>query len=283
MRTAILGATGYIGESLARLWALEPSEALTLFARRPNSLSGFPSHVAILPIETFDASQFELIISGIGAGDPARVGELGESILDVTKVWDDRVLDHMRNDARYVFLSSGVVHAPPPFAPYTQSKREAEALHRSLMNKAILDLRVFAYAETNIKLDGAFFLAELARCAIQDQPFRTNRADMARDYAGAPELKGLIDAWLSAGTPNCALDLYTRAPASKLEILDMAQRELGVTVEWIDSVQAAPTGHKPTYISTDHAAEVLGYHPQRTAMEVTQSMLKKLITNPPPM
>ena len=277
MRTAILGATGYIGESLARLWALEEPGPLSLFARRPEQLTGFPAAVDIQPIDVFDARDFDLVVSGIGAGDPASVDSLGAAILDITKIWDDRVIDRLRPDAHYVFLSSGVVHAAEPWPPYTQSKIDAEAAHRALTGLSVLDLRVFAYAESNIKLDGAFFLAELARCAIQGLPFRTTRADMARDYAGAPELRDLIKAWLGAGGPNCALDLYTLAPVTKLALLDMAQKDLGVTVEWIDSVQAAPTGHKPAYVSTQHAAEALGYRPQRTAMQITRAMLENLI------
>lgn len=281
MRTAILGATGYIGESLARLWAREETGALSLFARRPEQLSGFADRVDILPIEAFDAHDFDLVVSGIGAGDPAKVGALGDSILDITKLWDERVLNRLRPDAHYVFLSSGVVHAPRPWPPYTQSKIDAEAEHRALTGVSVLDLRVFAYAETNIKLDGAFFLAELARSAIQGLPFRTTRADMARDYAGAPELKALITAWLEAGGPNCGLDLYTLGPVTKLELLEMAQEELGLSVDWIDSVQEAPTGQKPAYISQDHAAEALGYRPQRTAMQITRAMLTGLIAHPP--
>jgi nucleoside-diphosphate-sugar epimerase len=274
MRTAILGATGYIGESLGRLWAQDPAADLTLFARAPERLHGFPDGVRIAPAEAFDAAEFDLVINGVGAGDPARVGALGAEILDISRTWEARVMDRLRPEARYVFLSSGVVHAPPPFPPYTISKREAEAQHRAIADKAIVDIRVFAYAETNIKLDGAFFLAELARSVIRKQPFRTTRADMMRDYAGAPELKALIDAWMAAGAPNCGLDLYTRAPVSKLQLLEFAQSELGLDIDWIDSVQEAPTGQKPGYVSSDHAAEKLGYRPGRNAFEVASTMLK---------
>lgn len=276
MRTAILGATGYIGESLGRLWARDPSEDLTLFARKPQVLSAFPGHVAIAPMEQFDAAEFDLVINGIGAGDPARVGALGAEILDISRTWETRVLDRLRPDARYVFLSSGVVHMDAPFPPYTISKREAEAEHRAMADRAIVDIRVFAYAETNIKLDGAFFLAELARSVIQNQPFRTTRGDMARDYAGAPELKALIDAWLAADAPNCGLDLYTLAPVTKLRLLEFAQDELGLQIDWIESLQEAPTGQKPGYISNDHAAEKLGYVPKRGALEIASTMLKSV-------
>lgn len=276
MRVAVLGATGYIGESVARLWSETVGDDLVLFARRPEALTGWLGHVGVCAINAFDAASFDLVINAIGAGDPAHVGQLGEAILDITRTWDDRVLDNLRPDARYVFLSSGAVHAPDPQPPYTHSKRDAERRHRTLDGSAILDLRVFGYAETNISLDASFFLAELARSVATGQPFRTNRADMARDYAGARELKALVDAWLAAGAANLALDLYTLAPVSKMELLDLAQADFGVVVEWVDSVTAPPTGHKPTYASLDHAAERIGYWPQRSALEVVRAALDTL-------
>lgn len=275
-RTAILGATGYIGESLARRWSRESPDTLALFARRPEVLTGWPEGVEIRSIEDFDAAGFDLVINAVGAGDPARVGALGDTILEVTRQWDERVLGRLRPDGRYVFLSSGAVHAADPQPAYTLSKREAERLHRSLEDRAILDLRVFGYAEHNIKLDASFFLAELAASVAARRPFRTNRADMVRDYAGAEELKALIDAWLGAEAPNAALDLYSLKSVSKLELLELAQAEFGMAVEWVAGVATPPTGHKPAYASNDHAAEKWGYHPKRSSLEIVRSLLDQV-------
>jgi nucleoside-diphosphate-sugar epimerase len=274
MRTAILGATGYIGESLGRLWAKESADALFLFARRPEALDCWPDHVRVCSADAFDAGDFDLVINAIGAGDPSKVCALGEQIVDITREWDERILGRLQPHGRYVFLSSGAVHAPEPQPAYTRSKRSAEAAHRAQPDRHILDLRVFGYAEPNIDLDGGFFLAELVRSVSRSQAFRTTRADMGRDYAGARELADLIGAWLGAGAHNGALDLYTLAPVSKMELLDLAQAEFDLTVEWIDDVQAPPTGHKPAYFSRDRAAEIIGFRPGRTSTEVVRNLLE---------
>lgn len=274
MRTAILGATGYIGESLARAWGAAGGE-LFLFARRPEAVSAtLGAHAR--PIDAFDAVDFELVINAIGAGDPTKVGQLGEAIIDITRHWDSKVLKRLRPDARYIFLSSGAVHSPESLEPYTVSKRQAEAVHRALYNRAILDLRVFGYAEANINLDSGFFLAQLARSVVDHVPFRTDRTDMVRDYAGAAELKALIDAWLASGAPNAPFDLYTLAPVSKLELIDTVQVEFGLAVEWVDSVAISPTGVKPTHVPLDRAATNLGYRPRKRSLDIVRAMLRRL-------
>lgn len=277
MRTAILGATGYVGESLARLLARNDPNALVLFARRPQVLTRWPEQVGIRGVDEFDAKDFDLVINAIGVGDPSKVGVMGERIVDITRAWDERILERLEQNGRYVFLSSGAVHAPEPQPAYTRSKRAAEAAHRAQPERQILDLRIFGYAESNIDLDGGFFLAELARSMVRGQALHTTRLDMERDYAGADELAAMIQAWSAAGAPNAALDLYTLAPSSKLEIIDLAQAEFGLAVEWIDDAQVSPTGHKPAYASRDHAAERIGYWPTRTSTQVVRRLLETVM------
>ena len=108
---AILGATGYIGRSLARRLA-QTGERLVLYARNPSRLAdeGWPAHVGLCAVADFDASSFNLVVNAIGAADPARIDALGAEILDVTLAWDQRVLTTMGPETRYAFLSSGAVY-----------------------------------------------------------------------------------------------------------------------------------------------------------------------------
>src|SRR5262249_54346653 len=108
---AILGATGTIGRSLAYILARHP-EGLALFARNPSSLAdeSWPAQVSVLALEEFEARSFDLVINAIGAGDPARIAVIGADILNVSRTWDERVLDTMAPKSRYIFLSSGVVY-----------------------------------------------------------------------------------------------------------------------------------------------------------------------------
>lgn len=300
---AILGATGYIGRSLARALAEEPGRPLALFARDPARLATeiWPRDVALRALDTFAADEFELVVNAIGAGDPARVASLGAGILDVTQAFDQRVLATMGPRTRYVFLSSGAVYGAftspvhegsaislpvnrlGAVPPYTIAKLYAEARHRHAPDRAILDLRVFAYADRAIALDGRFFLAELARSVARREPFATLPGDMVRDYAGVDELAALIRAWEGSGAPNGAADLYTRAPVGKLELLAEVQRRFGLDVRFdtAEAVVASPTAAKPLYVSHHRVAAAYGYEPRRTALEVVVDMLDQLAAAEP--
>lgn len=293
---AILGATGYIGRSLARDFARERGRSLALFARNPADLHNetWPSDVQVRALESFDGSQFELVVNAIGAGDPTRLAAMGAEILDVTQTWDQRVLTTMDAQTRYVFLSSGAVYgafsAPVDenseiclpvnrlgsVPPYTISKLYAEARHRHAPDRAILDLRVFAYADAGISVAGQFFLAELARSVAERTPFLTSPGDMVRDYAGVRELARLIACWLAAGAPNMAADLFSKEPVSKLDLLAEAQRRYGVEVRMEARGSVSPTGAKPLYLSRHRAAAAFGYAPSRTSLEVVTAMLDRM-------
>jgi nucleoside-diphosphate-sugar epimerase len=282
---AILGATGTLGLSLARELAADAG-GLVLFARHPQRLANvrLGSTVGIRPLDEFAGADFDLVINAIGAGDPGRVAALGDEILAITAQWDRRVLDTMDARTCYVFLSSGAVHASSFTEPdrggrdgavsaYVTSKRTAEARHRALGDRSILDLRVFGYADTALPRDGRFFLCELARSVILRVPFRTLVADMVRDYAGRAEVASLIKCWVTAGARNMPLDVYTKEPASKRDILRIAHERFGVEIEYRDDVVESRTGATQIYASFNRDAASLGYDPKRTSLEVVTDYL----------
>jgi nucleoside-diphosphate-sugar epimerase len=298
---AILGATGYIGRSLARCYAETDPRPLVLFARSPERLRGdaWPDHVTLLPLDCFAAGGFDLIVNAIGAGDPRRVAALGAQVLDLTGQWDRAVLDGLGERNRYVFLSSGAIYGAggaaggdgvPELAinaldrvpPYTAAKLIAELTHRNLPERSILDLRVFAYADAGIPLNGRFFLAELALSLVRREVFVTAPEDMIRDYAGAVELKALIDCWEGVGAPNGAADLYTRDPVAKHKLLAAARDRYRLETRYSSNVSASPTGIKPVYASNWRRAAEWGYWPRRDALAVVLDALDRLVAQPPP-
>jgi len=120
----------------------------------------------------------------------------------------------------------------------------AEARHRHLSNRSILDLRVFAYADSTLPRDGRFFLCELARSIGSRVPFKTSATDMVRDYAGRAEVAAMIRCWETAGARNTPLDVYTKAPASKSDILCLAHERYGIEIDYCVDV-ACIGGHCP--------------------------------------
>jgi nucleoside-diphosphate-sugar epimerase len=290
---AILGATGYIGRSLARHIAATTDKPITLFARQPVRLAdeGWRGSVTLGDLARFDAGSFDLVINAIGPGEPGQVQALGGQILEISEAWDRRVMTTMGPHTRYVYLSSGAIYGAfdrPAAAdselrlpvngletvpPYTLAKLAAEARHRSVV-RPILDLRVFAYADASISREARFFLAELAACVACKMPFKTSPGDMVRDYAGAPELWDLIACWTAAGAPNRAADLFSAAPASKSEILRAARDRFGLVIETDAAVKSAgATGEKSIYASDYRIAETFGYRPRRTSLEIVLSVL----------
>lgn len=293
---AIIGATGYVGRSIARALCVNGQAPIVLFARDPGALHsmGWPSQVSVKPLTSFNAAPFDLVINAIGAGDPARVGNMGVDIVDLTQVWDQRVIDTMSPATHYVFLSSGAVYrnngspsergAQVALAelddsspPYVRGKLAAEARHRAAPDRSIVDLRVFGFADASIPLDGTSFLADLARSVATGRELVTSHDDMVRDYAGADELCALVSCWLKAGAPNRSLDLYTRAPVTKRDLIDQAALRYQIPVRYSDQVQASPTGQKLRYTSASHDGEVLGYVPSRDSMQVVMAALDALM------
>jgi nucleoside-diphosphate-sugar epimerase len=289
---AILGATGTLGLSLAHAFAADP-RGLVLFARHPDRLANerFASSVDVCPLGEFKAADFNLVINAIGAGDPGRVAALGTEILEITDRWDGRVLDTMDAHTRYVFLSSGAVYGPDlpgpvgdsqlsipandraDVPPYTMAKILAEARHRHLSDRSILDLRVFAYADATLPRDGQFFLCELARSIGSQLPFKTSATDMVRDYASRTEVAAIIGCWEAAGARNTPLDVYTKAPARKSDILRLAQERYGIEIDYCADIAPSGMGEKPFYASLNRAAAALGYTPERTALEIVTDYL----------
>jgi nucleoside-diphosphate-sugar epimerase len=294
----ILGATGYVGSSLARVLACRASETLVLFARRPEALlaEAWPTNVTIKAIADFSAKEFDLVINAIGAGAPARVAALKNEILDITRAWDEQVLGTMSGKTQYVFLSSGAIYGGgfsepvdeasslviqvnriESIPPYTLAKLQAEIRHRYLPEQAILDVRIFGYADSAIPLESNFFLADLVRCTTRNEVFVTSPDPMVRDYAGALELATLIDCWRTSGASNMAVDLYTARPVSKHELLAIAAERFGLKVRSVKTTNTptdSPTGAKAVFASNYRKAATLGYRPSRSSLEIVLPILE---------
>jgi nucleoside-diphosphate-sugar epimerase len=294
---AVLGATGYVGRSIGRLLADE-GHPIAMFARNPGKLSdqAWPQGVELRDLAAFHAADFSLVINAIGAGDPGRVRSLGAEILDITAFWDRRVLETMGPQTRYVFLSSGAVYGtrydqpvnadseislPVNFLdrvpPYTMAKLQAEMRHRLARSRAILDLRIFGYADPSIDLSGSFFLAELVRSIRDRKVFVTSFDDIVRDYSGVRELRALIGDWESAGAPNCPLDLYTTSPASKHDLLRLFKARYHLQIDYVAETGSNPTGSKRFYASAYRAAADFGFRPERDTARVLTDTIDAII------
>src|SRR5512135_3651371 len=113
-RIAILGATSQLARDLIVSLSGSANIHLFLFARRPDAVKtwldsvGLSGRHTVGDFQTFGGQEFDAIINFVGAGDPARLLAMGNSIFDVTLRFDEMALGYLRRhpQCRYLFLSS---------------------------------------------------------------------------------------------------------------------------------------------------------------------------------
>jgi nucleoside-diphosphate-sugar epimerase len=301
----ILGANGQIGRGLALELGRNREHRLRLYVRRPDEFTPLavrqkvirPGVDEVISIDRFEAHRHDAVINAAGDGERGKQLALGRAIFDVTETLDRRVTEHLREnpDTLYFFLSTGAVYGfdarwpvrpgaelrqpvgdPDPVLYYPLAKLAAEARHRNLPNFKIYDLRIFGYFSRFIRLEGSFFLSELAAAVAARRPFRTTRTDMVRDYIDQAELGHVIETFLRRRPANGPYDLYSREPVGKLELLDAVSREFGMVIEYESTDTPATAIRKPESPSECRAARNAGYTPLRGSLELVTSELQAL-------
>jgi hypothetical protein len=169
------------------------------------------------------------------------------------------------------------VHGPAVDVPYTRAKINAEKRHRAQADLNILDIRVFGYVSRFIDLDCGLFIADVTRALVRGEELLTDSADMVRDYGCPSELAQLIACCVEHGG-NAAVDLYSRAPIGKFDLLDRLSADFGLRYA-IRSGAGAPssTGPKPQYYPTDRKAADYGYVPRFSSLEAVMYELSAMI------
>lgn len=290
-KIAILGATGHIAKGLIFEFLSRGGCELLLYARRPEAVRKFLAEtglsgagIMVADFNSFGQTGCDAIVNAVGAGDPKTVASLGADILRLTERFDNMVLGYIRRhpETRYIFLSSGAVYGgdfkkpagknSPLRVPvngeradaaYGSAKLTAETKHRALAENCIFDIRVFAYFSRFIDPAGDFFMAGLARAIAENKVFETSGATMVRDYAVPHDLANLIEICIGTERRNMALDLFSRAPVEKFDLLAAVGGKFGLD----HSVRGDPPAadfndRKSQYFSENHIAADLGYEPE---------------------
>lgn len=301
---AILGATGHIGCSLVHAFAMRGDARILAYARRPDAVHTPSAGVTAHPIDTFGNHPADIVINCTGAGDPARIRAMGPDLFRLTAHFDSRVIGFIRSDPTrlYINMSSGAVYGTDFDAPanadskvrrpvndtdparfYGIVKRHAEAWHRAEEGLNIVDIRVFNYVSSFLDLSGRLFIVDVVNALRKNHDLETDATDSVRDYASPGDLMAMIDAiadrWRAgADSVNAALDLYTRSPVAKFDLLRAVAAEFGLKWQISRDVDiVAATGTKSLYYSENRAAEAWGYRPERTAEEGVMSALSALL------
>jgi nucleoside-diphosphate-sugar epimerase len=304
-KIAILGATGYIGKSLAHEIITRSSESkLFLFSRSSSRLVSLAKELhysgkehLFLDLNQFNSYEYDVIINCSGVGDPKDLSTLSSDILEITLQVDDLILSYIKNrpDVVYVNISSGAVYGnickkaatetsvsvlpnsiekPQDF--YSVAKIHAEARHRGYQSFQIIDIRVFAFFSQFVDTQGTFFMSQIADCLIHKKVFVTTDTDMTRDYITPYDLWNLIQI-LIIKRGNTVVDAYSSSPISKKKILSFLVKKYGLTCKITKIKKESSLLSKNVYYSKNMKAAIFGYLPTFTSLKGIDRELELLL------
>jgi len=303
---AILGATSHIAKNLVRLFLAQGDVRLVLFAREPACAAAFAgmhapagTEFATPPLSGFAGGEYDLIVNCIGFGEPRRLQASGGSLFTVTEQYDNLVLQYLAGhpDCIYVNMSSGAVYRgafgapveddtpavfrvnePHPADSYAVAKLHSEIKHRAAVGCNIFDLRIFSFYSRHIDPDAGFFLSDIVASISGGLPFVTGDNEIVRDYVHPEDLYALVRACACRRGLNCAVDVYSRAPVAKSELLEYFRRIWNLDVRMRkDSGTGGPSGNKDIYCSASRrAARLVGYDPKHTSLEAVAAETRAL-------
>lgn len=294
-RIAILGATSQIARDMIISFSTDEKIHLHLFARRTDEVKkwlaadGLSGRYPVDEFSGFAKQEFDAVINFVGAGNPAQIAAMGNSILDVTLRFDDLVLEYLRShpSCRYLFMSSGAAYGSNFAGPakrdtpavvainnlapqdwYGVAKLHAECRHRAHPEFAIIDIRVFNYFSRSQDISARFLITDILRAIRDKAVLKTSSDYIVRDFLHPADFYRLVSALLSAPAANTAVDCYSRAPIDKPSLLATMKEKFGLQYEITEAtVGVNATGNKPHYYSLNTRAADFGYQPELTSLE----------------
>lgn len=305
-KIAILGASSHIAKSMIDyFWNHDYQKAcgLHLFARAPQRVNQWlAAHEISIPRECQSLNQFEhgsydLVINMVGTSNTTDVQRLGAQVFNSALEYDEIVLSYLRihPNCRYCFLSSGAVYGNDFASPaqqatlakhevndssnmdwYSLSKFCIETRHRALSNYAIVDIRIFSYLSAWIDLNHPFLVTDALRAIGSNSVFRTNMSDFWRDYVGVADLVQLFNCFVDSAPCNVAVDLYSKNPIRKSEILNYLSEDYHLQFA-CDLINSSTQSNRTMYYSQNHLAERWGYSPSLDSLQLLKIEVPKIL------
>lgn len=307
-KIAILGATGHIAKNLVVGLAATNDYQLYLFARSKDKMSlflaenNFSEHVYLCGYEQFEqAALYDVIINGIGIGDPQDLIQQPFKVFQITEQYDNMILQYLQMNptVTYLNLSSGAAYGSDFECPATSektltlninhlsvkdfygiSKLNMEAKHRSLDHLRIVDLRIFGFFSAFIDLNSRYLLTDIIKHIQMGEILHTSGDNIVRDYVHPADFLQLIKLCLQENVQNNVVDVYSLKPATKFEILDYFASTHGLNYEiQKDPSHDSITGSKNNYYSLYQNASNIGYQPCYTSLQSIQAGYEQLKRN----
>tara|TARA_B100001750_G_scaffold239120_1_gene246733 strand:- start:27 stop:935 length:909 start_codon:yes stop_codon:yes gene_type:complete len=299
LKVAIFGSTGHIGKNLVNHFLKNDNYEMYLFSRNIKSIKSTldnyeKTNVKINNYEEFDSCKLDVIINCIGIGDPQKIMNNAEELQRITERYDEKILSYLMNapDSLYINMSSGAVYGEDfpegvnenskikyiKNNSYNNTKIFVEEKHRKLLNRNIVDLRIFNFFSRYINLDYSFFISEIIKSIKNKTEFITNNVDITRDFIHPSDLFNLIEKCIKKNTINDVFDVYSKKPISKFEILNYFNKEFNLKFQIVDkAMKISPTGIKKNYFSNSKKSSKIGYNPEFTSLQTIQDEIKFLL------
>jgi len=294
MNIAILGSTSQIAKDLILSFSKNINYDLSLFSRNVELMKNWvcdqnlKNRYRVVGYDEFNSGTFyDVVINFVGAGDPAKIQEIGHEIITITEQYDDMAIEYIQshNQTRYIFLSSGVVFGGDFQRPvdentsfnlnnessslewYVVAKQRAEKKHRSLPDLPIVDVRVFNYFSHTQDMNARLLMADIVRAITNKAIFETSPDNVVKDFITPPDFYSFINAIINFRPINIALDCYTKAPVAKFDLLSKLEGEFGLRYKVNSLADIIDKSRvKMNYYSTNAAASGIGYQAQRDSM-----------------
>ncbi len=299
----ILGANSNIAQALTYSFSDNKNINLALYTTHINKTKDFTQQLQNKNVKIYTGYQdgiiqgADLIINCIGVGTPKDLNEDYTPWFTVLEEFDNLCIDYLKNnpDTVYISFSSGSVYGNDFSKPagestknilnvnkmdidnfYSIAKIYSEAKHRAYKDLNIIDLRIFSFFSRFSNLNDGYFMSDTALSIINKTTLKTNPDDIIRDYIHISDLTELI--LLCAGKKlNTAIDVRSKQPAGKFEILEMLKKDFGLEYEINKDLEFKnSSGTKNNYYSENNSAkEILNFFPEHSSIEA----LKEEITN----
>ena len=297
-KVGILGGTGHIGKNLIYYFSKNNKYELNLFSRDVTSTKNITNEFKNINVDNYDklnSYELDTVINCVGISNPTKILDDKIDFKKITDKYDEQVLLYLKkfSDSLYINISSGAVYGEnftnnvnekstittiQEINPYAESKISIEKKHRKLSDNNIIDLRVFNFFSRYINLNTSFLLCQLVNAIKNKTIFITDSNDITRDFIHPSDFFNLIEKCIKKNTINDVLDVYSKKPISKFEIIDLFEKKYDLGFKITNNIkEISPTGVKQNYFSSSQKAGKIGYEPEFTSFETIQDEIKFLL------
>ena len=296
MKIAILGATGHLAKCGLWVFSKDKNNEIYLFSRNVEKADCLIKNEYICKniypksYNEFGSVEYDVIFNGVGSWDARELSP--KHIFGVTEYYDDLIIEYQKKhpESVSIHISSGAAYASQYVHPvdknteakikineisvgdyYSIAKINSEAKHRAFSDLNIVDIRLFGFFSRFMSLDYPYFLSAIIKSIKENKEFKSVSGEFWRDYVHMDDFCNLCNNIAKQKNINTAIDVISRQPISKSNMLEFFSREYDLKVVTDETVELSKTGLKPYYYSIMRNDI---YTPQYTSIETIKSEMK---------